>query len=67
MHTPPLVARDFRTSSGALRTWSHTARAEEWLKMTGAVLVSSAARIVAGATCEMSTSMPSRFISRTTS
>ena len=50
-----------------LRGWSQTARDEEWEKITGAVDVSSASRIVVAATCERSTSMPSRFISRTTS
>jgi hypothetical protein len=50
-----------------LRGWSHTAREEEWEKITGAELVSSASRMVVAATCERSTSMPSRFISRTTS
>ena len=35
--------------------------------MTGASETSSAWRITSGETCEMSTSMPSRFISRTTS
>lgn len=50
-----------------LRGWSHTARAEEWEKITGATEVSSASRMVVAATCDRSTSMPSRFISRTTS
>lgn len=50
-----------------LRGWSHTAREDEWEKITGATDVSSAARIVVAATCERSTSMPDRFISRTTS
>ncbi|CAM5402137.1 hypothetical protein SALBM217S_06940 [Streptomyces griseoloalbus] len=50
-----------------LRGWSQTARAEEWEKITGAVLVSRASRMVVAATWERSTSMPSRFISRTTS
>ncbi len=35
--------------------------------MTGASATSSTSFIVAGETCEISTSMPSRFISRTTS
>ena len=35
--------------------------------MTGASVTSSASPIVSGDTCERSTSMPSRFISRTTS
>ncbi|GAA3302968.1 hypothetical protein GCM10020295_50290 [Streptomyces cinereospinus] len=49
-----------------LRGWSQTARAEECEKITGAEVVSSASRMVVAATCERSTSMPSRFISRTT-
>ena len=43
------------------------ARAEECEKITGASLASSASLIVPGETCDRSTSMPSRFISRTTS
>ena len=35
MQTPPLPRSDSSTSSGALRGLSHTARAEEWLKITG--------------------------------
>ena len=54
-------------SSGTLRGWSHTARADEWLKMIGAAEVSSASAIVSAETCEQSTSIPRRFISRTTS
>ncbi|MDQ0813039.1 hypothetical protein QFZ63_004753 [Streptomyces sp. B3I7] len=65
--TPPLPGSRSSTSSGMLRGWSQTARAEECEKTTGAEVVSSAARMVAGATWERSTSMPSRFISRTTS
>lgn len=64
---PPLADSRSRTSSGMLRGWSHTAREDECEKITGAVEVSSASRIVVAATCERSTSMPSRFISRTTS
>lgn len=50
-----------------LRGWSQIARDEECEKITGAVEVSSASRIVVAATWERSTSMPVRFISRTTS
>ena len=46
---------------------STSARADECEKITGASVTSSASLIVAGDTCERSTSMPSRFISRTTS
>ena len=67
MQTPPCVLSRARTSSGTLRGWSQTARAEECEKITGASLVSRAARMVSAETCERSTSMPSRFISRTTS
>ena len=67
MQTPPLPASRASTSSGTLRGWSHTARAEECEKITGASVTSSASRMVSADTCERSTSMPSRFISRTTS
>ena len=67
MQTPPFPARRSRTSSGTLRGWSHTARAEECENTTGASVVSRASRIVSAETCERSTSIPSRFISRTTS
>jgi hypothetical protein len=50
-----------------LRSVVDSARAFECEKMTGASAMSSTSCIVAGDTCEMSTSMPRRFISRTTS
>ena len=53
-------------SSGTSRGWSTIARAEEWENITGASLTESAACIVSGDTWLKSTSMPSRFISRTT-
>lgn len=65
--TPPFPGSRSSTSSGMLRGWSLTARHEEWLKITGAVVVSSAACMVLAATWERSTSMPMRFISATTS
>lgn len=65
--TPPLAGSWASTSSGMLRGWSCTAREEECEKITGAWLTRSAARMVSGEVCERSTSMPSRFISRTTS
>lgn len=65
--TPPLAGSSASTSSGMLRGWSQTARAEECEKITGASETASASRIVVAATCERSTSMPTRFISRTTS
>ena len=65
--TPPFLPMRASTSSGTLRTWSLTARALECEKITGASLTSRASCIAFGETCAMSTSMPSRFISRTTS
>ena len=67
MQTPPPVAIAARTSSGTLRGESVRARAQEWLKRTGATATSSAWRMVSVDTWDRSTSMPSRFISRTTS
>lgn len=67
MATPPLAASIRSTSSGMLRGWSQTARAEECEKITGATDVASASRMVVAATWERSTSIPTRFISRTTS
>ena len=54
-------------SSGTLRGTSVSARADECEKITGAVVTRSASSIVAGDMWLRSTSMPSRFISRTTS
>ena len=65
--TPPFCGSRRRTSSGTLRGWASSARAEEWEKTTGAAAASSASCIVSAETCERSTSMPRRFISRTTS
>ncbi|GAA0436595.1 hypothetical protein Aca07nite_17250 [Actinoplanes capillaceus] len=67
MHTPPLPGSRVSTSSGTLRGWPQSARADEWLKITGAVLTSRASCIVVSATCDRSTSMPIRFISAITS
>ena len=50
-----------------LRGTRAMARAEECEAMTGAVLIASTSSNVASETCEMSTIMPRRFISRTTS
>ena len=44
-----------------------SARAEEWEAITGRVVTASTSRTVSSATCEMSTIIPRRFISRTTS
>ena len=65
--TPPFAFIFARTASGTFRGWSQSARAEEWEKMTGASETRSASSIVSSETCERSTSMPRRFISRTTS
>ena len=67
MQTPPCPASVVSTSSGTLRGWSQTARAELWLKIAGAAATARASRIVSAETWERSTSMPIRFISRTTS
>jgi hypothetical protein len=50
-----------------LRGWSHTDRAELCENITGEVVVASASRIVSADTCDRSTTIPIRFISRTTS
>ena len=68
MTTPSLpFFRLSSTSSGTFRGWLQTARVFECEKMTGASLTSMALRIVSSCTCAMSTAMPTRFISRTTS
>ena len=66
MTTPPFCFTALRMSSGTLRGDGQRAKALEWLAMTGAAETRKASAIVAGETCEMSTSMPSRFISLTT-
>ncbi len=48
--TPPFLATSERMSSGTLRGWSTSARADEWENMTGASVTASAARMVSGAT-----------------
>jgi hypothetical protein len=50
-----------------LRGTSVMARAEECEKITGAAETRMASLMVPGDTCDRSTSIPSRFISRTTS
>ena len=55
-----------RIASGTFRGTGQTAKAPEWLAMIGAFETRRASAIVAGETCEMSTSIPSRFISLTT-
>ncbi|GAB3844657.1 hypothetical protein GCM10027610_059520 [Dactylosporangium cerinum] len=63
--TPPLVRSRCSSGSATLRGWSLTDRAEEWLKITGAVEASSASRCVDAATWDRSTRMPSRLSSVT--
>jgi hypothetical protein len=65
MHTPPLSRSLTRTSSATLRRCPVTARADEWLKITGAVATSSAACMVVAATWDRSTRTPMRCISAT--
>jgi hypothetical protein len=64
--TPPFFGSSRRMSSGTLRRWSFTALAEECEKMTDAALTRMASAIVSGEVWLRSTSIPRRFISRTT-
>ena len=64
--TPPLAGSCAITSSGTLREMSTSARAAACEKITGAFDTASASRIVSAEVCDRSTSMPRRFISRTT-
>lgn len=63
--SPPLRATSRRMSSGTFRDELHSAYADECEKITGASLVASVSRIVPIETCDRSTIMPMRFISRT--
>jgi hypothetical protein len=54
-------------SSVRLRGSGTMARAFEWVATMGFVVVSAMSQKVGSETCETSTIMPSRFISRTTS
>ena len=65
--TPPFFFTSSSTSSGTLRGTSQIARADECEKITGASATRNASRMVSGETWLRSTSIPSRFISRTTS
>ncbi len=65
--TPPFFATICRMLSGTLRGTLQIAFADECEKITGASVTRSASSIVSGETWLRSTSMPSRFISRTTS
>ena len=64
--TPPLAPMRRMWSSVRLRGRLASARQEEWDAKMGAREVSSTSSIVSSDTCEMSTIMPMRFISRTT-
>ncbi len=65
--TPPFFGSMASTSSGTFLGTLHRARAEECEKMIGASVTASASFMVSGDTWLRSTSMPRRFISRTTS
>src|SRR3954467_12874840 len=66
MTTPPFFVIAFNISSVMLRGALVSARADECDAMIGALLVAIASQKVWSETCEMSTIMPRRFISRTT-
>ena len=65
--TPPFFGSICSTLSGTLRGTLHSALADECEKITGASLTRIASSIVSGDTWLRSTSIPSQFISRTTS
>ena len=65
--TPPFFGTRARIESGTLRGKSTRARDDECEKMTGDSVTSRASLITPGDTCDRSTIMPIRFISRTTS
>ncbi len=67
MTTPPFAGIWRRISSGTLRGTSQTPRAAACEKITGACVTRRVSAIVSGDECARSTSMPRRFISRTTS
>ena len=58
MITPPFCLTSLRISSGTLRGDGQMAKALEWLAIKGASETRRASAIVAGETCEISTSMP---------
>src|ERR1700722_10399456 len=64
--TPPFLASAAIISSVMLRGTLQSARQEECEAMIGALLTASASQNVLSAVCEISTIIPSRFISRTT-
>lgn len=62
----PVLTTIFSTSSGTLRRFWQRLKAEEWLKMTGALERFSTASMVSTETWARSTIMPRRFISAST-
>jgi len=60
------ITKEIKTSSGTFLTWSQKWRAELWLKITGDAVISMACLMTLSETWEMSTSIPSLFISFTT-
>ena len=66
MHTPPLRGSSREDVVGHVAGMVAERARAGVAEDDGALVAASAARIVAGATCERSTSMPSRFISCTT-
>jgi hypothetical protein len=67
MITPPFLGSRRRIASGKFRVTSVRARHEEWDEITGAADTSSAWPMTSGEVWARSTSIPRRFISRTTS
>src|SRR5437667_5592770 len=66
MTTPPFLVMALSISSVMLRGALVSARDDECEAMMGALLVAIASQNVWSETCDMSTIMPSRFISSTT-
>ncbi len=66
MTRPPFFATALIMSSVMFRGMFDSARHEEWLENTGALLVSITSQKVLSETCAISTIMPSRFISSMT-
>jgi hypothetical protein len=66
-HFQLILTTSLRTSSGTFLEELHSANAEEWENMTGALLAARASFMVRTDAWDKSTIMPRRFISRTTS
>ncbi len=64
MMTPPFLGNALRISSGTFLGLGERRAQAEWLAITGASGDPGQLAIVSGETWEMSTSMPTRFISR---